>query len=372
MHQQSDIPTTTSSSSSSPPSSTTTTTTVASVSDKNEPIEINDRVPSTNYPATDDNTISVSATIEQLPQSKSDTVSASYTLTTKNSDNTSSRSDKSNNDIISASYTIPSPQSPTTKTAVISKEKNNDVDVDRTASVSTTITATINVPNAVTKKTDNNDINRANRTSQQQQPIQNSHNVSDDDHISNEQQQQSQQNDQRSSRDKRSLFDIDNASSLTLADKLRNEANKYNEVSKSNTDLSQSNDVIVYRKSDSTPTSPHHQVTSAAERRPSWRLKFDAGNKVYICFNSINFILLLEKSFIYSKSTMLCIFINTIYIYFCLFSYIFFYDFIYVPSYVIFKFLYNLIPLRFSFNYFGYAIFLLLLLTQLVFFYFLI
>lgn len=105
-------------------------------------------------------------------------------------------------------------------------------------------------------------------------------------------------------RDKRSLFDIDNASSLTLADKLRNEANKYNEVTKSTNDLSSlrtqqsssssstssstgggtttTNADDLDRKYDSTPSSPLHHATT--ERRPSWRLKLDTGNKV--CINN--------------------------------------------------------------------------------------
>lgn len=109
-------------------------------------------------------------------------------------------------------------------------------------------------------------------------------------------------------KDKRSLFDIDNASSLSLAEKLRNEANKYSAESQS-AESQSSSDVVAAtvvsvssglsklhmvqaateaqeldqendRKNDSTPSSPlHHAMT---ERRPSWRLKFDAGCKVRI------------------------------------------------------------------------------------------
>lgn len=77
---------------------------------------------------------------------------------------------------------------------------------------------------------------------------------------------------------------MDNAASLSLAEKLRNEANKYsnNDVSsivgsKNLTGKTEDND----RKSDSTPSSPAHHGM-AAERRPSWRLKFDAGSKVRV------------------------------------------------------------------------------------------
>lgn len=87
---------------------------------------------------------------------------------------------------------------------------------------------------------------------------------------------------------KRSLFDIDNANSLSLADKLRNEANKYAEIAPTN---NQDNDKLG-KKNDSSPTSPSSPPISTTtiatatttllgtERRPSWRLKFDAGSKV--------------------------------------------------------------------------------------------
>lgn len=93
---------------------------------------------------------------------------------------------------------------------------------------------------------------------------------------------------------KRSLFDIDNASSLSLADKLRNEANKYSELSSgrtsANIDVFSASELEKQnKKSDSTPTSPtSYQPPSinpnlqTSERRPSWRLKLDAGSKVRI------------------------------------------------------------------------------------------
>lgn len=74
--------------------------------------------------------------------------------------------------------------------------------------------------------------------------------------------------------EKRSLFDLDNENSITLADKLRNEANKYYDdgVVKINDD-----DVVLRRGPNSSIDS-----NAMAERRPSWRLKFDAGSKVGI------------------------------------------------------------------------------------------
>lgn len=76
----------------------------------------------------------------------------------------------------------------------------------------------------------------------------------------------------------RSLFELDNASSLSLADKLRNEANKYADVSDSEKGMK--------KPSNSNPTSPtSYQPPPSSERRPSWRLKLDAGSKV--CIHSI-------------------------------------------------------------------------------------
>lgn len=122
---------------------------------------------------------------------------------------------------------------------------------------------------------------------------------------------------------KRSLFDIDNASSLSLADKLRNEANKYSDENAGREHLDTTNkDALNLAANEqydiktgsttTTPTSPTSMyqpnivanttattvasVAAAAaaatattttnyhtnERRPSWRLKLDAGCKVTI------------------------------------------------------------------------------------------
>lgn len=126
---------------------------------------------------------------------------------------------------------------------------------------------------------------------------------------------------------KRSLLDIDNASSLSLADKLRNEANKYSDENAgresgfgTNKDATgEQQNVDRKTGSPTTPTSPNGLYQSsgvassasstpattstitnnnnnnnnnntntsttslnshANERRPSWRLKLDAGCKV--------------------------------------------------------------------------------------------
>lgn len=104
---------------------------------------------------------------------------------------------------------------------------------------------------------------------------------------------------------KRSLLDIDNASSLSLADKLRNEANKYSDENSAGREHYGTNkDALTSEYTDkktgspTTPTSPTNlyqptvvaSSTSATtlnshtnERRPSWRLKLDAGCKVTFC-----------------------------------------------------------------------------------------
>lgn len=82
-------------------------------------------------------------------------------------------------------------------------------------------------------------------------------------------------------RDKRWNVDMEiNQGSLTLAEKLKYEASKYNENNKSDvhSNSSEKNDSdIKEKKKDSVPSSPIYHGT---ERRPSWRLRIDTGNKV--------------------------------------------------------------------------------------------
>lgn len=84
-------------------------------------------------------------------------------------------------------------------------------------------------------------------------------------------------------RDKRSIFDTEHINStLTLAEKLRIEASKYADTSRSSSDLpftrsdSAESDTVT-KKYDSVPSSPAHHTT---ERRPSWRLRLDPNSKV--------------------------------------------------------------------------------------------
>lgn len=77
-------------------------------------------------------------------------------------------------------------------------------------------------------------------------------------------------------REKRSIFDMDNASSLTLAEKLRNEANKYSET----TNKAQSDIELSAAAQNSEEVNSSSIQGSSTERRPSWRLKLDSGSKV--------------------------------------------------------------------------------------------
>lgn len=89
----------------------------------------------------------------------------------------------------------------------------------------------------------------------------------------------------------RSIFDIENASSLSLAEKLRKEANKYNDITNSIVDTSilSSNSLehnVAKGKSNANEQPvPSYENVGIVERRPSWRLKLDIGNKVRYLFS---------------------------------------------------------------------------------------
>lgn len=240
---------------------------------------VNDRVPSTNLSDAD------SSDVPPAPSSPEPiTITLNAPGLTK-TNLTNSNSDEK----ISATYTIPSPLNKTSTNDLITAENESKENDDDSL---TSITATINV----TKNNNKTDLEELTKTASP--TVENNFKMDSKENLENneseieiiEQPVQKRITNvtpavevtlNRFSRDKRSLFDIDNASSLSLADKLRNEANKYNEVTKSNTDVTKNldNENLINTKSDSTPSSPvQHQVT--AERRPSWRLKFDAGNKV--------------------------------------------------------------------------------------------
>lgn len=251
---------------------------------------VNDRVPSTNLSDVDSN---------DVPPAPSSPEPITITLNAPGLTKTNLTNINSDEEKITATYTIPSPLNKTATTNctndLITAENESKENDDESL---TSITATINV---TTKKTDLEELTKTasptvenNFKFDSNEILEKENNESDIEIIEPVQKRITNVTPavevtlNRFSRDKRSLFDIDNASSLSLADKLRNEANKYNEVTKSNTadvttqNLENENLINTTKsdtKSESTPSSPvQHQIT--AERRPSWRLKFDAGNKV--------------------------------------------------------------------------------------------
>jgi hypothetical protein len=81
----------------------------------------------------------------------------------------------------------------------------------------------------------------------------------------------------------RSLFDIDNATSAKLADKLQQEAKKcdLNSMGEDSTaESSPSGSEPLGQFTDALPPSPIHHHTIFGERRPSWRMRTDFNNKV--------------------------------------------------------------------------------------------
>ncbi|XP_037036584.1 protein phosphatase 1 regulatory subunit 12C isoform X13 [Bradysia coprophila] len=242
---------------------------------------INDRVPTIQ---TTEGNISQQSSTDVQSTSPTDHVTATYTI---NAPTSSARVD----DKVTATYTInppPTSTSPSSNTVSfsaivpIAKSVNESKDTEL---VESTISATINVPPPSNAKTDLEMLTKTASPTIAQTNFKFDSSRSSD---TTEESTKPVENDvklefpfTKSHRDKRSLFDMDNAASLSLAEKLRNEANKYsnNDVSSivGNKHLSgkaEDNE----RKSDSTPSSPAHHGM-AAERRPSWRLKFDAGSK---------------------------------------------------------------------------------------------
>lgn len=77
---------------------------------------------------------------------------------------------------------------------------------------------------------------------------------------------------------RRSLFDIDNATSMKLADKLQQEAKKCDANAQDLIANPPSPSAVFEEKFDQLPASPNHTIFG--ERRPSWRLKCDYSSKV--------------------------------------------------------------------------------------------
>uniref|UniRef100_A0A1Q3FTM3 Protein phosphatase 1 regulatory subunit 12a n=2 Tax=Culex tarsalis TaxID=7177 RepID=A0A1Q3FTM3_CULTA len=288
------------------PTSSSSSSTSAAV--PTPPPPVNDRVPAVDPSGTGSSIPEVSSS-KQVPSPSSDpappppqqqpAVSASFTLSAPPS-TTSSKSaalrtgdggggtgeggggDGTADDDgskISVSYTIAAPKSTGSESSVATaaaKEKNKD------DAVSTTATFSVPTPaaNNLNKKTETDELTKPTTIRTPASSF---------------------------STSKRSLFDIDNANSLTLAEKLRQEANKYAESDKENfvsstksatksasesataaapanvTPAAAAEGTVLLRKDSSAPSSPlhqhHHQPSTLAERRPSWRLKVDGGSK---------------------------------------------------------------------------------------------
>lgn len=190
-------------------------------------------------------------------------VAVNYTITSPLRKTLRSSVDKEddNEQKISATFTISPPPRPSLTATTISSlanrlEKNLDLETESNNSV----TATINVPliaNKIasttldsdrTKKTDNSSPTSS-PSRQRSPPI----------------------------AQPRSLFDIDNASSIKLADKFQQEAKKC--------DANSINDGTAHEASDVLPPSPIHTIFG--ERRPSWRFKCDYSSKVMNDFRSV-------------------------------------------------------------------------------------
>lgn len=199
-------------------------------------------------------TTSTTAPASNEDSSSKDEVNVNYTISSPLRKTLRASVDKDDGEEseqkISATFTISPP--PRTSLNSISQlasrlEKGLDLDVASTNSV----TATINVPLIPSPKTSHNNNNNSNvegsdktiKKTDQSPPIP----------------------------QPRSLFDIDNATSIKLADKLQQEAKKC--------DVNALNDEPLSNVTESLPPSPIHH-TIFGERRPSWRLKSDFNNKV--------------------------------------------------------------------------------------------
>ncbi|XP_065074513.1 protein phosphatase 1 regulatory subunit 12A isoform X7 [Ochlerotatus camptorhynchus] len=342
-------------------STTTTTTTTPSSTASSTSILVNDRVPSVDASSEVSSKVPSSA----LPSSSTSTsssvdqqVSASFTISAPPSSISTTATVKSHrgdgggggggvdtgtvdDDIgkISVSYTITTPRlssSITTTTSSSSSsgsEATTTIAKDKSKESVPSVTATFSVPSAIItsttsssttnnnnpnssnnniyKKTDSDELTKTTTTTTTKSTIA----EGDSSSISTTPASSASvaatiRTPSSFGTSKRSLFDIDNANSLTLAEKLRQEANKYAESDKENfvcskvpstatataTTKSESTSsnttpaaavegAVSLRKDTSAPSSPlhqhhhHHQSSTMAERRPSWRLKVDAGSK---------------------------------------------------------------------------------------------
>ncbi|XP_055690972.1 protein phosphatase 1 regulatory subunit 12B isoform X4 [Lutzomyia longipalpis] len=219
-------------------------------------------------------------------------VTATYTLTAPQA--TTGKRDSSDDKVVVASYTISPPPAAATANDVTfrasipsarddgARTGGGGGDGDGRKGV-TTISATINVPSS-NKKTDLEELTRTAsptvKSSFRFDKLASDRKGHEEvEGSTKEPQVVEMQPPERMPRYKRSLFDMDNASSLSLAEKLRNEANKYSEASRATVITTSGHTDVVEAgsKCDPPQASPLHQATP--DRRPSWRLKVDTGSK---------------------------------------------------------------------------------------------
>lgn len=333
------------------PNTTTTNTASIITSSVTSTIPINDRVPAVGASTTGESNVSEvsTSTGSSKPPSSSanvsssdQQVSASFTISAPPSSISTTATVKAQRgdgggggggggggdhakldddpDKISVSYTITTPRlSSSTTTASSGNSESSSIAKEKAED--STVTATFSVPSAKITTNNNNpnsSNNNFNKKTDLDEPIKPKAATVEDTVESNTPATSAAltttiRTPSSFSTGKRSLFDIDNANSRTLAEKLRQEANKYAESDKENfvsskvsaagsavvsslsaaatkPDIAPSNvtpaaaveGTVSQRKDTSTPSSPlhhHQQQSSMAERRPSWRLKVDGGSK---------------------------------------------------------------------------------------------
>lgn len=204
-----------------------------------------------------------------------------------------------NSDILVASYTISAPAAPVSPAVTSQKNEIKDDKDDGLATTNSTTTTSYTISKPVTTNSDKdnkrdssitatfnvssavigNNLSSNKKTDEDDDPD------LDNNRISSNGEEIIRTKSSKEQLQPRSLFELDNASSLTLADKLRHEANKYsddNEVGDSVKIGNSNNKGVITTASsiETPPASPSLVNSSATERRPSWRLKVDAGSKV--------------------------------------------------------------------------------------------
>ncbi|CAH1712954.1 unnamed protein product [Chironomus riparius] len=214
---------------------------------ENASSELNERLSESTAPAaTEDSSVS-----DKTEVNVNYTISSPLRKTLRQS---SEKDEDGNEPKISATFTIaPPPRSNTSSISSLASRLEKGLSIE--TSTANSVTATINVPlissSKTTSSTNSNSDMDANKKTDQSPPIPTP----------------------------RSLFDIDNASSLKLADKLQQEARKYdvNAIDESLTTKTTTNEPLNYLNEPLPPSPIHHTIFG--ERRPSWRLKNDYNNK---------------------------------------------------------------------------------------------